>query len=100
METLRLLLNGMGHEVTKGLLLAFVLSRFLDRFSQKAPNPPATIPSSSKRATLVKTVGFFLIFQAARVWLALLDKHVPEPYLVSARIAETGTIPAANSHSG
>jgi len=73
-------------EVLQGLGLAFILGRFLPPYSPK----PNAIPSYlSLRADTIKTAGFFFIFVATKSWLALVDRHVPEPYLVSLHRHET-----------
>lgn len=72
-------------ELFRGLGVAFVFGRFLLPRMEKGPGThhTATSPSSSLRGETIKTLGFFFLFVAARSWLALVDKHVPGPYLAS-----------------
>ncbi len=70
-------------EPAQGLLIAIILSRFLESLPWSAQTTRTTSPPSSTRVKVIKTAGFFFIFLAARSWLALVDEHAPEPYLVS-----------------
>ncbi len=72
-------------ELLRALGVAFVFGRFLLPRMEKGfgTNFTANSPSSSLRGETTKTLGFFFLFVASRVWLALVDKYVPEPYLVS-----------------
>lgn len=84
METLHALREGLPlGELIKGLGIALMLSRFLPPFWRGGQNLPGSPSSSSLWAEAIKTGGFFLIFLAARSWLALVNRHVPDPYLVS-----------------
>lgn len=70
-------------ELLQGLGLAFILGRFLPPYSPKGSKSNVISLSLSLPAEAIKTAGFFSIFVAAKAWLALVDKYVPEPYLVS-----------------
>lgn len=70
-------------ELLQGLGFAFILGRFLPPYSPKESKSNAIFLPLSLPAELIKTAGFFSIFVAAKAWLALVDKYVPEPYLVS-----------------
>ena len=67
-------------ELLQDLGLSFILGRFLPPYSPKSTAIPSYL---SLRADTIKTAGFFFIFVAAKSWLALVDRNVPEPYLVS-----------------
>ncbi|KAJ4294918.1 glucosyltransferase [Collariella sp. IMI 366227] len=81
METAQLASHGLTvPELFKGLAIAFILSRLLVTCSTNSFSLSG-LPSPSLRAGVLKTIGFFALFLAARVWLSLVSKHVPEPYL-------------------
>jgi hypothetical protein len=40
------------------------------------------LTSLSLRTEVVTTTGLFILFLAAKCWLALVNTYVPEPYLV------------------
>lgn len=83
MEALQALREGLTLvELAKGLVIALVLGRCLVSSSETAQKSHVFPFSASSRAQAAKTAGFFSIFLAARSWLALVDKYVPEPYLV------------------
>ncbi|KAK3903732.1 glycosyltransferase [Staphylotrichum tortipilum] len=68
-------------ELGKGLGTAFLLSRFLVSSTGKGPTSGGFWSISSPRNEAIKTACFFALFLAARSWLALVDRYVPEPYL-------------------
>lgn len=83
METAQLASHGLTVPgLFKGLAIAFILSRLLVTSSTNGFSLSG-LRSPSLRAGVLKTIGFFALFLAARVWLALVNKHVPQPYLVS-----------------
>jgi alpha-1,2-glucosyltransferase len=69
-------------ELLKGLAVACALGTFLAPPSRKTSNS-SKVSSPSLPEQLLQITGFLCLFVAARFWLALVDRYVPEPYLVS-----------------
>ncbi|KAK3352264.1 glycosyltransferase family 59 protein [Lasiosphaeria hispida] len=67
-------------ELLKGLGIAVLLGRFLPTTLARQRKGSLTW-NSSIVLDVVTATGFFFLFLVARSWLALVDHHVPEPYL-------------------
>lgn len=70
-------------ELLNGLGLVLTLRRLFASFSGQLSNAGNSSPSLSLRTEVITTSGLFILFLAAKCWLALVNTHVPEPYLVS-----------------
>ncbi|KAK4099202.1 glycosyltransferase family 59 protein [Parathielavia hyrcaniae] len=82
MESIQTIRQGLTPaEVAKGLAVALVLSHFSAPWTREEPRPARVSPWLTFWAQKLKTACFFSLFLAARSWLALVNKHVPEPYL-------------------
>jgi hypothetical protein len=72
-------------ELLKGLHIAFLLGRILAWSTRKDSTANNGLWSiTSPRREAIQTAAFFALYLAGRSWLALVDRYVPEPYLVSA----------------
>jgi alpha-1,2-glucosyltransferase len=80
MEVIQTLRQGPLSDVLQALLLALVVGRFVVS-GEQTPRLKGSSSSISKMQATVAT-GFFGIALASRAWLALVNKYVPEPYLV------------------
>lgn len=84
MEAIQSLRDGLTvAELLKGLGIAFVVGRFLPSFVETGSSIKKSSSYSSLRAEIVKLTGLFSLYLVARSWLALVDRYVPDPYLVS-----------------
>jgi alpha-1,2-glucosyltransferase len=70
-------------ELLNGLGLVFTLRRLFALFSGQGSNTGGFSSSLSLRTEVLTTTGLFILFLAAKCWLALVNNYVPEPYLVS-----------------
>ncbi|KAL2129631.1 hypothetical protein VTI74DRAFT_7512 [Chaetomium olivicolor] len=73
--------SNVAAEVFKGLVVAFVLGRFLTASPENFSSILRVPLLSSFHSGALKTFGFFTLFLAARSWLALVSRNAPEPYL-------------------
>ncbi len=70
-------------ELLKGLHISFLLGRLLAASTRKDSPGTSFWSVSSPRREAIQTASFFALYLAGRSWLALVDRYVPEPYLVS-----------------
>lgn len=84
-------------ELLTGLGLAFVLGRSISPSLVNGLNSMDFL-SLPRKADIIKTSGIFSLFLLARTWLALVDKHVPEPYLVSCCPLRSTYLPIIGGH--
>jgi alpha-1,2-glucosyltransferase len=83
MEAIQTIRESLGiSELLNGLALAFTLRRSFAPFPGQGSNPNNPSSSISLRTEVVTTTGLFILFLAAKCWLALVNTYVPEPYLV------------------
>lgn len=72
-------------DVVTGLAIALFLGRYLLPVKEKQQSPMAT-SSTSPRTQVIAIISFSALWLASRWWLALVDKYVPEPYLVGSTL--------------
>ncbi|KAK0715290.1 DIE2/ALG10 family-domain-containing protein [Lasiosphaeris hirsuta] len=81
MGTLQVLRESLtAAELLKGLGITVLLGRFLATTSARQQKGALTWNSPIALGAIT-TAGLFFLFLVARSWLALVDHHVPEPYL-------------------
>ncbi|KAL2165046.1 hypothetical protein VTH06DRAFT_342 [Thermothelomyces fergusii] len=68
-------------DVLVGLAIAWFTTRFLQPSTTRQQNSTRSSSCSPFKTQIFMTSGFFGLWLASRWWLALVDKHVPEPYL-------------------
>ena len=76
MEAVQVLLDAL---TVRELIRAVGTAVFLEQFLTCGRSG---IQNSTLRDQTTATIGFFVLFLFARLWLALVSHHVPEPYLV------------------
>jgi len=75
MEALQVLLDAL---TVRELIRAVGTAVFLEQFLTRGRSG---IQNSTLRDQTTATIGFFVLFLFARLWLALVSHYVPEPYL-------------------
>lgn len=80
MEVIQALRQGPLSDVLQALLLALVVGRLVVPEHQTPRLKGTSSPLFNINSTVA--TGFFIIALASRFWLALVNKYVPEPYLV------------------
>jgi alpha-1,2-glucosyltransferase len=69
-------------DVLTSLANAWGMSHYLARSAKEQPNLTSKSSWASFGVGAIVPLGFFALSLASRSWLALVNKYVPEPYLV------------------
>lgn len=71
-------------KLLRGLVVAYLLSRLLLSFSASEATPSKVTGLFPWQMSVVKIICLCAVAFAARFWHSQVDRHVPEPYLVTA----------------
>lgn len=69
-------------ELTKASFILFILTQGFGSFVLSQGRAAFLKDNTRLFSKSIKIAGFFFLFILSRSWLALVDKYVPEPYLV------------------
>ncbi|KAH6855876.1 glycosyltransferase family 59 protein [Chaetomium sp. MPI-CAGE-AT-0009] len=81
MEVIQSLRQGPLGDVLTSLVIALALARYLAPSEKQEQSRLKNTLSASFTMQTVIPIGFFALALASRVWLGLVNKYVPEPYL-------------------